>query len=606
MPNPWLRWLPMLSGCLSMLLGGTLAFAEDSRAALAPIVVTATRIAETADQTLAPVSVVTREDIERMQASSLRDVLRGLPGVAIANQGGRGKLTSLFLRGAESNHVLVLIDGIKVGDATTGQFRFEDMPVELIERIEVVRGPRASLYGSDAIGGVIQIFTHKGGGATDGYGRVGAGSRGGIDAGAGISGGGNQGWFNVTGNSARADGINARDVALASEPDRDGFRNSGVSARAGYRFENDVEIEGLVLRNRNDTEFDGSFVNESAARQTVYAGKLKVSPLAGWRMMLNAGQSDDEYESFKNGVFMTRFATRRDDVLLQNDIGIGEAHVLTVGVDYRRDRVSGTTDYAVGERDNKGFFTQFLAALGDHDLQLAGRYDDNQQFGSTNTGGIAWGWKFLDAVRFTASYGTAFQAPTFNDLYSPYGGNRALAPEESETFDLGLSGHRGSERWSVNVFRTEVENLIEWRQVAPGRWTPSNVGEVRIDGLEVNFGTRVFEFDVNSSLTLLDARNLETGGRLLRRPGRVLRLDVDRTMGRYRLGATMHDEGARLDFGDVRLGSFYTGDLRAAYQVFDSWSVEGKIENVLDHDYETVSGYNQPGFGFFVTLRYQP
>ena len=258
------------------------------------------------------------------------------------------------------------------------------------------------------------------------------------------------------------------------------------------------------------------------------------------------------------------------------------------------------------ERDNTGLFTQFLVAMGDHDLQLAGRYDDNRQFGSANTGSIAWGWQFLDAVRFTASYGTAFQAPTFNDLYSPYGGNRALVPEESETLDLGLSVRRSSERWSVNIFRSEVENLIEWRQVTPGQWMPSNVGEVRIDGLEATFGTRVFEFDFNSSLTLLDARNLETGGRLLRRPGRVLRLDADRPMGRYRLGATIHAAGSRLDFGDVRLGSFYTVDLRAAYQVADSWSVEGKIENVFDHDYETASGYNQPGLGFFVTLRYQP
>ena len=588
-------------------------------AVLPDTVVTAARIAQTADETFAPVSVVTREDIERLQAHSVQDVLRGLPGIAVSNQGGRGKLTSLFLRGGESDHVLVLVDGIKVGSATAGQFSFEHVPIDLVERIEVVRGPRASLYGSEAIGGVIQIFTRKGGGALAPYGRISVGSGGALDSTAGVSGGGERGWFNLSGSFAREDGINACDGyghphffgCFVSEPDRDGFRNRGASARAGYRFENGVEIEGRVLRSRSDVAFDGpSFVgNESDARQSVYAGTLRAAPRAGWRTTLRLGRSHDEVESFHDGAFVSKFVTRRDDVTLQNDIDVGETHRLSVGLDHRRDHVSGApADYTVRKRDNTGGFAQLLAVLGEHEVQLAGRHDDNRQFGRANTGSIAWGWQLRDALRFVASYGTAFKAPTFNELYWPGYGNEDLDPEESATLDLGLSARRGPAWWSINAFRSEVENLIAHDSATN---SPGNVSRVRIHGLEAALGAQVSGFDLSASLTLLDPRNRDAAARgkqLVRRPRQVVRVDVDRTLGRFDVGATVHAEGSRYDdlANTRRIGGFYTADLRAAYRPGGAWSVQGRVENLFDRRYETVSAFNQPGRGFFITLRYRP
>ena len=612
-----------LAASLGACVATFLAVPAGAEVALLPeTVVTATRIARSADQTLAPVSVVTRDDIERRQARSVPELLRGLPGVAFANSGGRGQQTSLFLRGAESDHVLVLVDGMRVGSATTGHFELQHLPIELIERIEVVRGPRASLYGSDAIGGVVQIFTRRGGGEPTPYGTLGAGSRGTLDATAGLSGGGERGWFHVAGAFAREEGIDVGGPFLvAPEPDRDGFRNRGASLRAGYRYENGVEVEGRVLQDRSRVEFDGTWVNESVARQSLYAGTLRASPREGWRSTVQAGRSRDDLDSFHDGGFRSEFVTRRDEVSLQNDVEVGEAHLLTLGFDYRQDHVSGSTAYTVDGRDNKGAFAQVLAAFGDHDLQLAGRHDDDQQFGGANTGSLTWGWQFRDALRFTASYGTAFHAPTFNELYFPSSGdcpfsNPALDPERSKSLDFGLSSRHRPLRWSLNVFQNEIENLIAIEGLSTpgceGLVTTNNVGRARIRGLEASLGTRLGGFDAGASLTLLDPRNHGPGdlrgNQLPRRPRQVLRVDLDRGAGRLAYGATGHAAGSRYDdAGNTRrLGGFYTVDLRAAYRVGGDWSLEGRVENLFDRSWRTAHAYHQPGRGFFVTLRYRP
>ena len=617
-PGAAKRFAASLGACAATFLA---APAGAEVALLPETVVTATRIARTADETLAPVSVITRDDIERRQARSLPDLLRGLPGVAFTNTGGRGQQASLFLRGAESDHVLVLVDGVRVGSATTGLFALQHLPVALVERVEVVRGPRASLYGSDAVGGVVQIFTRRGGGEPVSHGTLGAGSRGALDATAGLSGGGDRGWFNVTGTSARESGINARDPRVAAEPDRDGFRNHGASLRAGYRFGNGVEVEGRMLHDRSRVEYDGSWVNESTARQSLWAGTLGLSPREGWRATVQAARSRDDLDSFHDGGFRSGFVTRRDEVSLQNDLDVGEAHLLSVGFDYREDHLSGSTAYTVSTRDNKGVFAQFLAAFGDHDLHFAGRHDDNQHFGGAETGSLTWGWQLRDALRFTASYGTAFHAPTFNELYFPASGdcsfsNPDLVPEESKSLDFGLSSSPGPARWSLNVFRSEVENLIANVGLSTpgceGLLTAANVERARIRGLEASLETRLSGFDASASLTLLDPRNHGPrdlrGNQLPRRPRQTLRVDLDRDADRLAYGATVHAAGSRYDdAGNTRsIGGFYTVDLRAAYRIGEDWSLEGRVGNLLDRRYRTAHAYHRPGRGFFVTFRYRP
>ncbi|MCB1905057.1 MAG: TonB-dependent vitamin B12 receptor [Gammaproteobacteria bacterium] len=581
---------------------------------LNPVVVTATRTAVTADDTLASVSVITRDDIERQQAQSVEELLRGLPGVSVTRNGGLGKVATIFLRGSESDQVLVLIDGIKVGSASIGATAFHDLPVHQIERIEIVRGPRSSLYGSEAIGGVIQIFTRKGGGEIKPNFSLGGGSHDTIEATAGISGGGERGWFNINLSGLDTDGFNSCDgepgVAgcFTTEPDRDGYRNESGSLRAGYRFENGVEFDAHALRSSADSDFDGGFQNESETAQQVLGASLSFSPIDLWRISLTAGQSRDESDYYKDGAFVSRFDTKRDTLTLQNDLTISDDHMITLGGDYQEDQVD-TTAYRADSRDNTGLFAQYQGTLAEHDLQLSLRNDDNEQFGDRTTGSAAWGYRLSDGLRLSLSYGTAFKAPTFNELYFPFFGNLDLQPEESESVELGLYGQSFLGGWSVNIYETTIEDMIAYDA---NSGLAANIDKARIRGLEATLTTSVSDWDLNASLTLLDPENRSVGAndgnQLPRRAKRGFRLDADRRFGQFALGATLHAEGKRFDdLGNTReIGGYATLDLRAEYSFAPDWRLQLRIENLFDENYETASFYNQPGTSAFLTLRYQP
>ena len=603
--------------CRYVLAAAGLACQPLPAAELDPIVVTATRTARTADESLAPVTVLTREDIERLQARSVPELLRGLPGLSLVNSGGAGKATAVFLRGTESDHVLVLIDGVKVGSATLGTTAFQHLPIEQIERIEIVRGPRSSLYGSEAIGGVIQIFTRKGGGPVRPFASAGGGSYKSWDAAAGLSGGGERGWFNLAVSGSETEGFNACEGKPAPggagcftvEPDKDGYRNRAASVRGGYRFRNSLEIDVHALRSEGDTEYDGSFVNESESVQQVLGGGLRFNLAGFWDLSVSGGRSLDQSENFKDGVFRSRFDTQRDTVSFQNDFGLGGVHLLSLGFDYQDDRVDSTTPYRPDSRNNRGAFAQYQGGLGRHSLQLSLRRDDNQQFGEYTTGTAAWGWNFWRRLRLNAAYGTAFKAPTFNELYFPGFGNPDLRPEQSRSLELGLKGNHAHGRWSLNVYETRVEDLIAFDAAT---FAPGNIDQALIRGLELVAAVHWRDWELDTNLSLLDPRNRSGGAnhkRLLpRRPQSAFRLDLDRRLGDLRLGGSVVAEGERYDdlANTRRLAGYATVELRGEYRFSRAWRLQARVENLLDKEYETAAYYNQPGRSLFVTLRYQP
>ncbi len=580
------------------------------------VVVTATRSARSVDETLAPVTVITREDIERQQAQSVAELLRGLPGISVANNGGRGKLTNVFLRGTESDHTLVLIDGIKVGSATAGTTAFQDLPIDLIERIEIVRGPRSSLYGSEAIGGVIQIFTKRGGGPALPFFSLGVGSDKTFKGTVGVSGGGEQTWYNASVSGEKTDGFNSCRVEAAgtggcftAEPDRDGYDNLSGSVRAGIRLDGGAELSLNWLRTEADSDFDGGFQNSSESMQEVIGGRFVVSPSAAWKLTLAAGQSKDESENFKDAVFASRFDTERSSYSVQNDVVVGDDGLLSFGLDYQDDRIASSAAYPVRARDNRGVFGLYQGRFGQHDYQLSLRNDDNEQFGTHNTGSLAWGMPLSDSLRVTASYGTAFKAPSFNELYFPLFGNPALEPERSRSLEVGLSGNEGWGSWSANVFQTTVDDLIAYDA---SLFLPNNIDSARIRGLEGVLATRLADWDLRSTLTLLAPENRSAGanhGKVLpRRAEQTLRVDADRSYGKYRAGMTLFAAGRRYDdiANSNRLGGYATVDLRAEYLIDKSWRLQGKVGNLFDKDFETARFYEQQGRNLFVTLIYQP
>ncbi len=584
---------------------------------LATLVVTATRTAETVDETLASVSVVDRAEIERLQARSVADALRGIPGFAIANSGGRGQPTSFFLRGSDSDHVLVLIDGVKVGSPTLGPAPFQDFPIDQVERIEVVRGPRSSLYGSEAIGGVIQIFTRKGGGALAPRLSVGGGRYGTANGSLGLSGGGESGWFDVSGRVEDSGGFNACNGepgvggCFVDQPDRDGYRNAAGHARAGYRFGDLGAVDVHWLRSKTDTEYDGSAFggNRSATLQQVAGGKLVMNPRPDWTSTLGAGRSWDNLDVSFEGDFVDRFDTTRDTLTWQNDLSLGEDLLLTAGIDYQRDQVDSTLDYAVDSRRNRGFFAEYQAGLGAQRITLSARHDHNDPFGGHNSGTAAWGYSLGNGWRLSASLGTAFKAPTFNDLYYPFFGNPNLDPETSRSAELGLAGELGAVSWSLNLYQTDIDDLIAFDALVQ---RPANIDAARIRGLEAVVTTAIAGWDLKANLTLLDPGNRSAGpnqGNLLpRRPEQSLRLDLDREFGNISLGGTLYAVGRRYDdlANRFELDPYCLVDLRAEYRFSSALGLQGRLENLFDTHYETAAFYNQPGRGLYLTLRYTP
>jgi vitamin B12 transporter len=595
-------------------------FAAEEPAELEPIIVTATRTAQTADEALASVTVITREEIERRQVQSVQDVLRGVPGLQITNSGGLGKDTSVFLRGTESDHVLVLIDGIRVGSATLSTAQLQLIPIDQIERIEIVRGPRASLYGSEAVGGVIQIFTRKGGGALRPRFSAGGGSHATYHLAGGISGGGDHGWFNLGASRLDTRGFNACSSTVAQpggcstfEPDDDGYSNDAGSARLGYRFENGLDLDARLLQAEGHMEFDGSFDNQEDFVQQAVSGQIRYSPATFWEVTVLGGRSLDESETFKAGIpGKSVFDTERQSALFQNDFTLAPGHLLTVGFDYYNDLIESSEDFAETSRDNKAGFGQYQGAFDGLDWVLGVRHDDNEQFGGEWTGNVGLGYSFGPPLRLTAGWGRAFKAPSFNDLFFPDFGNPNLDPERSESAELGASGTIGPIGWSINGYYTVLDDLITFRPDPTSSLgiRAANVDEARILGLEAVATTQVWGWDVAANLSLIDPENRGTnkGNVLPRRAEQMFRLDLDRAFGRFTAGLTVYGEGRRFDDleNTRRLAGYVLVDLRAGVEVYKGLFLEGKVGNLLDKEYETADFFNQDDTNFFVTLRYQP
>lgn len=592
------------------------------------IVVTGTRTDVALEDSLLPAQVIDREEIERSQARSLQDLLKGRAGINMTNQGGAGKLTTLFLRGAESDHVLVLVDGVRIGQATSGLAMFQDLPVDQIERIEIIRGPRSSLYGSEAIGGVIQIFTRKGGVGFEPHFRIGAGSHNLREASAGFSNRGERGWISAEGAYQETDGINACrgsetlfQGCFADEPDRDGYRNVSVSLRGGVNVGDELVVEGHFLNADADNEYDGSIFggNETETTQQVLGGKLTWTPGDRVKLTTQAGRTADKSDAFYRvgdaRTYVNTFDTQRDTASAQLDFAFAQGQLLTAGGDWQRDEVTSTTAFTIDSRDNTGTFVEYQGKFGAHQLQASVRNDDNEQFGNHSTGSLGWGMALGNDFKLNASYGTGFKAPTFNDLYYPFGGNPDLEPEESKSFNVGIGQYAEDWTWTFNVYETRIDSLTGYDSA----FELVQVDEARIRGAELTFATSIAGWDLSTQLSYVDPRadarltaegadNPNYGNLLPRRAPRTGRIDIDRSFGAFRFGATVSGASARYDdaANNVRLGGYGTVDLRMEYAVNEDWSVQARASNVFDRDYETIAWYNQPGREYGVSLRYQP
>jgi vitamin B12 transporter len=617
--------LRLLSLAIALTLPATALAQADTPDELDQVVVTATRTAVTVDDSLAAVEVIDHAQIERSQARSLPELLRGRAGVTLVNQGGLGKLSTLFLRGTESDHTLVLVDGVRVGSATSGLASLQDIPVELIERIEIVRGPRSSLYGSEAIGGVIQVFTRRATAGVTPHLRLAGGSHDLHEAGAGIDARHGRGWFGADASWQETDGINScRGIAdfatnlfagcftSTPDPDRDGYRNHALSLRGGLEAGEAWTLEGNALRAEGHNEYDSNpdfgLPDNSDTVQQVVGGKVRYAPDARLALQLTAGRNLDASENYLDDILTDRFWSTRDSATLQGDLGLAEGQLLTLGLDWLRDRGAVSGAFETRLRGNRAGFVQYQGKLGAQDLQAALRHDDNDQFDGHDTGSVAWGLALAHGLRLTASYGSAFKAPTFNELYYPFYGNPDLKPERSRSGELGLAQKGDAWRWQLSAFQTTVDDLITYDTAI---FAANNLDHARIRGGEFTLGGALLGWDVSAQATLLDPRNHSAGNDdnlLPRRTRRSARVDLDRAFGGWRVGASWITEGDRYDdvANTLRVGGYATLDLRLEYAFHRDWTLQAQLRNAFDRDYETAAYYNQPGREFELGLRWRP
>jgi vitamin B12 transporter len=582
---------------------------------LPEMVVTATRSEAPRNQLSAASTVYTRNDIERLQVKTLPELLRGSTGLDMTQSGGLGTTTSVFMRGTNADHVLVLVDGIKVGSATLGSTPFEFVPIDQVERVEIIRGPQSSLYGSEAIGGVIQIFTRKGGdsGIPKFSLDAGGGSYDTYRTAGNVNGRWKDSWYSLGASSIGTEGINARQAIPGpfgfSQPDRDGYQNTAMNARAGHRFDNNAEVEATFIRAEGTNEFDSNFGGDHSkfVTQTVgVSGKTAITD--NWHSTLRLGQSLDQNDTFlPNNSFDSRFNSTRWNASWLNEVALTDGHRLILGSDYRLDEVESTVAYTVKSRYDVGVFGEYRGQfLDNHFINASVRGDKNEQFGDYVTGNVGWRSNWDYGISTFANFGNAFKAPSFNDLYFPNFGNPHLKPEESTSAEVGLAGNHDWVQWELRAYHTDIDNLITPVPDKNFNFSAQNIGKSQIDGLEAEIGTQWQGWNAKLNMTMLNPEIRETNKRLPRRAAKTLSFDLSRSLGQFDVGAYVLAQDHRFDNPDnsIRVAGFVTVDLRAAYHINKNWLLSAKLNNLLDKNYQTVNTYNQLGMNYFFSIHY--
>lgn len=596
------------------LLGGVCLFGPVIQASpQEEIIVTGTRAPIEAGRLPAAVTVINRQEIEEMQVNSLPELLTGIAGVDVTVSGGYGKTTGIRMRGTESHHVLVLVDGVRIGSATLGTAAFQHLQPAMIERIEIVRGPRSSLWGSEALGGVIHLFTRRSSGEKP---QFSLDARGGsydtFEVTGGVSGEYRDFDYSAAVTWFDSRGIDARQPTPGffgvDQPDKDGYDNISVQFSGGYDFSDSGRIDAFIMRAEGTTEYDGNFQDETEFLQQVVGGSLSFNPVESWHTSLRLSEARDETDNYNpSGDFASRFDTRRRQLSWQNDISLYDNHLLTLGVDFREDKVDSSTGYALTSRDNTGVFGQYGVNFHGHQLIASVRRDDDEVFGGKTTGGVGWSYAWQDSLRLYASYGTAYRTPTFNELFFPFFGNPHLKPETAESYEAGLEGQHEGFGWSIRAYRIDAEDLIATVCDRFFNCAPENVNEAQVTGVEGEIFVRWGDWNAALSAEYLDPENETSGKRLPRRARERLSFDLGRDIGRFTLGARLLAEGKRYDnvSNTIKVDGFATVDIRGEYRLNDRLTLRAKVANLLDEEYQTINTYNSFDRNFFLSLHYR-
>lgn len=599
-------------------------FAQDADNTL---VTTANRFAQPVSSVLAPTTVVTREEIDRWQSKSVADVMRRLPGVDIAQYGGLGQQSSLFIRGTESRHVLVLIDGVRLNQAgISGSSDLSQIPISLVQRIEYVRGARSAVYGSDAIGGVVNIITGR--------------SKPGTTLTAGV---GSNGYQSYDGSTQQMFGPNTR-VTLAgnytytkgydvvanypdvygdpAQKDRDGFMSKSLYGSVEQQFTDELSgfVRGYGYDNRTAYDSSLSYNVPGALVDTRQLYSQTWDTGLRFNRDIYSTQLIASYSHTKDYNYDPRLGRYAEPATLDeveqynlqwgNTVAVGYGTV-SAGVDWQKQTSEPNTSTVTEgqEQRNTGLYATAQQKLGSVTLEGAVRGDDNNTFGWHNTWQTSAAWEFVDGYSVFASYGTAFKAPNLSQLYSGVYGNRDLDPEKSKQWEGGFEGLTGPVNWRLSGYRNDIDNLID---SDPTTFRYYNIAKATIKGVEATASFDTGPLSHTVSYDYVDPRDGNTNEILVRRAKQQVKYQLDYTIYDFDWSLSYQYLGERYDKDfntsyttrTVKLGGVSLWDLAVSYPVTSQLTVRGRIANLFDKDYETVYGYQTPGREYYLSGSY--
>ena len=622
---------PVFSVAVAAVLLSSVAHAQDLPATPSPavnlpqVVVIASREPQPRDQVTADVIVIDAQRIRDTAADSLEDLLRREAGLQVVRNGGPGQSAGVLIRGVGSQGTVVLIDGVRVGSATLGQVAFDSISLSQIDRIEVLRGPASSLYGADAVGGVVRITTLRGQGPASASARLAVGGYDSFEGDAAVS--GSTGGFDYAASLSYegSDGVSAlrpNDQFGLYNPDRDGYDRSTAQLGLGYTLVPGHRVSLNLTDAHLKSHYDGAVYDETFTpnpsgdfrnrldTQVIAIGYDGVwSPVWTTRVQLAFNEDD----STAGASAPERSLTRRDQYTWQNAFTLAAGHELVAVLERLDEKAEQLTYASDKKRTNDAFGLGYSGRFGANLVSLDLRRDDNSVYGGNNTGRIGLGHDFGQGLSVRALAGTTFRAPAFNDLYYSDYGVDSLQPERGRSIELGLDWRVEQSSASLTVYRNRVKDLISYQPdpaLCPsnpnfnyGFGCASNVGRALLEGASLTATHQIDALSLRAVVDLLNAKNDDTGERLPFRARHQETLSADYQIRDWTLGGTVMVVGDRISGGEV-LGGYTTIDLQARWRLTPQWRLEAKVLNVTDRDIEYVRDYRALGRQAWIGVRY--
>jgi vitamin B12 transporter len=599
------------------------------------VFVTATRTPIPKKNVIADITLISEEEIKLAGSSSLPELLQRQPGIEISNNGGQGKVSTLFLRGASSTHSVILLDGIRIDSATAGLTAIENIPLSQIEKIEIVRGPASSLYGQDAIGGVIQIFTKKGLNGFKPYISFGYGKYNTSIAQGGIRGGDDTTSYainlssqNSTGFSAFEPNTNPAATANIFNLDKDGYRNKSVSASLSHKINEKLDINFQYFLSQGKNKYDNRYANwdpsidwKNTQDQESLSGTVNSQLTNYWKSSLRVGLGIDDYvekQRYISGA--TRevdnvYKTIQNQITWQNDL-ILPLGSLVLLYDKLDQKINVTdTSYSKKDRQNDAYMIGYNLNQANHNFQANVRKDFNSVYRDATTGNIGYSYAIDSNWSIASSFGTAFRSPTFNYLYAGSNANPDLQPEKSKNIEAQLKYQSDAEFFSFVTFKNKITDFI----ISNGTtgYRPYNINTAEIYGATVSSSHFINHFQVKSSFTVQSPMNESADKYLPRRSNFFGTVGLNYFIQNWNLGFEATGSGNRYNDAEnlFNIPGYIKTNLFADYQITKNLAMNARVDNVLGKNYTyayegnpTTDGfrYQTPSQSFFISLRYEP